>query len=390
MTGRAETSAVIVSNYGVGGSCLYLRQLAAAMKRSGFPVTFYVPDGTDMGDLGSTCCRYMLAEPSTHPSFLRLKLLKYTYHLAKYFYNALVVRPGGAVKVVHLLFPFYLTDLLLLNRLKRQGKKVVLTVHEVFPHRPFLGGKADRSLIREVYGKADILLAHTQSLKKELVETFSLDPGKIYVVPHGCFDIPPSPVESSTLKKKYGVPPDRKVLLFFGNIRENKGLDILLEAMKGMKGEYFLLVTGETAGASEMSPGHYRSMMERYGLVGSVLWIEKYISDSEAAEFFKIADAVVLPYKRSFHAQSGVLNLAAGFGRPCVVSDVGGLGELVREYALGVVVEPEDADALGKGIADLFGNIGSTEYGFQKFRHENSWDSAAEKYIEIYRMLLGS
>jgi glycosyltransferase involved in cell wall biosynthesis len=384
----AEASTVIVSNYGIGGSCLYLRQMADAMKRSGFPVTFYIPRNTDLGDLDDSFCRYMLMEPSTYPPWLKAKFLKYAYHLMKYFYNALVIRPGGGVKVVHLLFPFYLTDLLVMNRLKRKGKKVVLTVHEVFPHRPFLGGQADRDIMKKMYRRADVLLAHTESLKKELVELFSLSPEKIYVVPHGYFALVPSPLDVSSLKNKYQVPLDKKVLLFFGNIRENKGLNILFRAMKELKKDYFLVIAGQAAGASEIPSGYYRSLIREYNISDSLSWIDKYISDEETAGFFKMADAVILPYKRSFHAQSGILNLAAGFDKPCVVSDVGGLAELVRDYNMGVVVDPEDADALREGIIRLFENQNTVFYGFQKYKEENSWDRAAEKYIEIYKRLL--
>ena len=128
--------------------------------------------------------------------------------------------------------------------------------------------------------------------------------------------------------------------------------------------------------------------MKEYNISDSVSWIDKYISDEETAGFFKIADAVILPYKRSFHAQSGILNLAAGFDKPCVVSDVGGLAELVRDYNMGVVVDPEDADALREGIIRLFENKNTASFGFQKYREENSWDRAAEKYIDIYKRLL--
>jgi D-inositol-3-phosphate glycosyltransferase len=387
MMQTTEAETVIVSNYGVGGSSLYLRQFAAALKRNGFPVTFYVPKGTDMGDADDACCRYALREPSTHPPFLKTKILKYGYHLAKYLYNAVVFRPGREVRVVHMLFPFYLTDFLVVKRLNGSGKKVVLTVHEVFPHMPFLGGRKDRGMVKKMYENADLLLAHTRSLKKELVELFSLSPDKISVVPHGYFALPQSPLAVAALRGKYHVPQDRKVLLFFGSIRENKGLDVLIGAMRGLTRDYFLVIAGETAGASEIPAGYYRDLIEQYRIADAVGWTEKYIRDEEAAEFLKMADAVVLPYKRSFHAQSGVLNLAAGLDRPCVVSDVGGLRELVDEYRLGVVVPPEDADALREGIIRLFEDRPAS-YGFQEYRDDNSWDSAAEKYVEIYRGLL--
>jgi glycosyltransferase involved in cell wall biosynthesis len=383
-----EGRIAVISNYGVGGSALYLRQFAAAMMINGFPVAYYVPKGTDMGLADDASCRYALREPSTHPPFLKVKVLKYVYHLVKYFYNAVIFRPGREVRVVHMLFPFYLTDFLVVNRLKRQGKKVLLTVHEGFPHRPFLGGRTDRAMMKKMYEKADLLVVHTPSLKKDLVKLFSLDPGKISVVPHGFFRMQQSPLSVAALRERYHVPQDRKVLLFFGSIRENKGLDVLIRAMKGLRPEYFLVIAGAIAGASEIPADHYRGLIDHYGIADSVRWTEKYIPEEEAVEFLKMADAVVLPYKRNFHAQSGVLNLAAGFDRPCVVSDVGGLGELVEEYRLGVVVAPEDADALREGIVRLFEDRNAASYGFQKYRDENNWEKAAEKYVAIYRSLL--
>jgi len=78
-------------------------------------------------------------------------------------------------------------------------------------------------------------------------------------------------------------------------------------------------------------------------------------TDKEALEVFKIADVVVPPHKKSFHAQSSVLNLAIGYEKPCIVSDVGGIGETVRRYDLGIVVEPESISELKEGIPQLHG-----------------------------------
>lgn len=380
---EADAATVIVSNYGIGGSGRYLRELADAMAKSGYPVTFYVPGGTDMGELGGSSCRYHLREPSTHPSYLRAKILKYPFHLLKYFTNTRVIRPGRDTRVVHLLFPFYLTDFMLVNRLKREGKKVVLTVHEVSPHRPFLGGRLDRILIRKMFRGADLLIVHTESLKRKLTHLYPISPEKVRVIRHGYFMGASASAGTSHLRQKYGIPSDRKVLLFFGSIRENKGLDILLRAMQELKSVYFLIIAGDTAGSSELSPEHYRRMIESFGLDGSVHWVRKYISAKEAADIFTIAEAVVLPYRKSFHAQSGVLNLAVGYERPCVVSDVGGIGETVREYHLGVVVKPEDPSALIAGITDLF-TEGRGKWGFGRYKRENSWQEMARRLIAEY------
>jgi len=329
---------------------------------------------------------YILKNPSTHPVFLKTRILKYIYHLSKYLYNSLKVNPEGDFIVAHLLFPFYLTDLLTIRRLRKKKCKVVLTVHEVFPHKPFLGGKIDLKIIKRLYENADLLLVHSDILKNELLDLFSLNPEKVRVISHGYFDLPQSPVDVITLKKKYRVPSDKKILLFFGTIRENKGLDILLDVMKDAKKDFFLLIAGQIAGMSEPSADHYKNIIRTNNINGSVYWVERYITEEESAEVFKIADAVVLPYRKSFHAQSGVLNLAIGYEKPCVVSDVGGIGETVRYYDLGIVVKPENIEDLQRGIIRVFED--NIKFGFDKYKNDSNWDRVCDKLISTYEELM--
>lgn len=274
----------------------------------------------------------------------------------------------------------------MISRLKRRGIKVVLTVHEILPHKPFLGGQIDKKMINKMYDKADKLLVHTYSLKKDIVELFYQPSEKIENIPHPYFNLPKSSIDVNTLKIKYKVPKDKKVILFFGTIRENKGLDILLDAMKYLKNEYFLLITGERGGVSEKPTKYYKDLITKNDLNSVVNWVEKYITNEEAAEVFKVVDAVILPYKKSFHAQSGVLNLAINYKKPCVVSDVGGIGETVKRYELGVVVEPENVEALKKGIERLYKE--KKEFNFEKYKRENSWEKYCEKLIAVYENLL--
>jgi len=381
-----ETATLIISHYGIGGSLLYLQELASALEKKGYPVIFYLPKNTELGIKNNSPHKYILKEPSTAPAFLKLKLLKYLFHLSKYFYNAYAVKPEENIKLAHLLFPFYLTDLITILRLKRKGIKVILTVHEIFPHKPFFGEKIDKKIIKKMYELSDLLLVHTDSLKKEMLELFSVSTEKVRVIAHGYFECPKSPVDTLTLKKKYHVPLDKKSLLFFGTIRENKGLDILLDAEKDLRDDFFLLIMGQIAGVSETPAKYYKEIIRKNDLVSSVYWLDKYISADEAAEIFKIADAIILPYKRSFHAQSGVLNLAIGYEKPCVVSDVGGIGETVRHYDLGVVVRPEDVQDLTSGIRTLF--KGKQDFGFVRYKKENNWENVCDKLIGVYEELL--
>ena len=377
---------VIISPYSSGGSLLYLQHLIHAFEKKDYQVTFCLPKDAGIKIQTKMNCYYILRDPSAHPVFLKIKFFKYIYHLSKYLYNSLKVEPEEDFIVAHLLFPFYLTDLLTIRRLKKKRCKVILTIHEVFPHKPFLGGKIDLRIIKRLYENADLLLVHSNTLKNELLDLFSLNPEKVRVIPHGYFDLPQSPVDTITLKKKYHVPPDRKILLFFGTIRENKGLDILLDVMKAVKEDFFLLIAGQIAGVSEPSADHYKNIIRTCNIDDSVYWVERYITEEEAAEVFKIADTVVLPYRKSFHAQSGVLNLAIGYEKPCIVSDVGGIGETVRLYDLGIVVEPENTEDLQRGITRVFeGNI---KFGFDKYKNNNNWDKVSDRLIGTYEELM--
>lgn len=146
--------------------------------------------------------------------WLRANRLKYFYHLLKYLSNALMPKPEKHLKIAHLLFPFYLTDWITVSRLKKRGLRVVLTVHNVFPHTAFSGGKIDMTLLRKLYKGADLLFVHGDSLREELMEFYSIDHHKIKVVQHGYFDMPKSSIDMITLKRKYSIPLDKKYCFF--------------------------------------------------------------------------------------------------------------------------------------------------------------------------------
>jgi glycosyltransferase involved in cell wall biosynthesis len=383
-----KTHTAIVSNYGSGGSLFYLQQFAEALRRKDYPVIYYLPQNARLDVKGTGVCKFVLRDPSTCSPFLRVNTIKYSYHLLKYITNAVALEPERHVKVVHLLFPFYLTDWITVGRLKRRGLKVILTAHEVFPHHVFLGGKIDQTLLEKAYRNVDLLFVHSDALGNELIDSYSIDPQKIRVIPHGIFDLPNSSVDAITLKKKYCVPPDKKILLFFGTMRENKGLDTLLSALPELKHDFFLLIAGDTAGIAEPAIRHYESIIESNDLTESVSWIRRYISNEEVSDVFRIADAVVLPYKKSFHAQSGVLHLSIGYEKPCIVSDVGAIGATVRNYDLGLVVKAEDPAAFRNGIISLFDRLDKKSlFNFRKCKEDNNWDKVAHKVISAYNEL---
>jgi len=146
------------------------------------------------------------------------------------------------------------------------------------------------------------------------------------------------------------IPDDRPLLLFAGFVRPYKGLDILLEAMAIVleKRQLHLLVAGEFWQGSEQ----YRTQIERLGIGDAVTIIDEYLPDETLAACLERADVTVLPYRSA--TQSGIIQAAFGHGCPVITTDVGGLGEVVENGRTGLVVPPENPQALAEAIERYF------------------------------------
>lgn len=153
------------------------------------------------------------------------------------------------------------------------------------------------------------------------------------------------------LHHKFGVAPEDRILLFFGYIRHYKGLDLLIDALKILRQEdsrYRLLIAGE----SYEDVNIYHQHIEKNGLGSAVYFQEAYIDNAEVGDWFEAADVVVLPYRTA--TQSGILNMAYGFHKPVIITDVGGLGEFVREGKTGIIVKEASAASIAVGIQAFY------------------------------------
>lgn len=153
------------------------------------------------------------------------------------------------------------------------------------------------------------------------------------------------------LLQKFGISTEDRVLLFFGYIRHYKGLDLLIDALKILRNEdnrYRLLIAGE----SYEDVNLYHQQIEKNSLRSAVYFQEAYIDNAEVGDWFEVADVVVLPYRSA--TQSGILNMAYGFHKPVIITDVGGLGEFVREGKTGIIVKEASAASIAAGIETFF------------------------------------
>ena len=145
-----------------------------------------------------------------------------------------------------------------------------------------------------------------------------------------------------------GVDPSRKTLLFFGLIRDYKGLDILLEAFRDLPEEYQLVVAGEPYGSFDK----YQAIIDTLPGKDRVHVFPDYIRDSEVKKFWSAADVAVLPYRSA--TQSGISAIACHFGIPMIVTDVGGLKDTIGTRGTGIVAPEATAQAIRKEILRFF------------------------------------
>ena len=260
-------------------------------------------------------------------------------------------------------------DLLWVRRLPRPR---VLTAHNVLPH----AGNVDPEERRAVYGSFDRIVVHTQAGREQLGR-FGVPPDRVLRIPHGTFDAPGAgSVE----------PPSGRTLLFFGLIRHYKGVDTLLRALADIP-DARLIVAGDPIDPVEP----LRRLARELGVDARVEWRLGYVSQEEVEGLMRAATLAVFPY-RSTESASGALATALGHGRPAVVTDVGALGETVREHGAGAVVPPEDARALAAACRTLLDDPAALERAFEgtrRAREALSWESIAEAHERLYSDLLG-
>lgn len=227
---------------------------------------------------------------------------------------------------------------------RRSGAPVIAVVHNARPHERL--PLSDR-LGRYFLSGCDGVLTLSEGVADD-VRTLGFQ-GPVQVTPHPSYDPPPALPPVRSARAELGLPEAGPVLLFFGLVRPYKGLDVLIEAMPAIVSTHpgtTLMVAGEWYG--DAMPARRR--IEALGLADRVRIDDRYIPDDELPVLFGAADLVVQPYRSA--TQSGVLLMAASFGVPGVVTDVGDLAAPMRAHGAGVVVPPNDPEALAAGVCE--------------------------------------
>jgi glycosyltransferase involved in cell wall biosynthesis len=203
---------------------------------------------------------------------------------------------------------------------------------------------------------------------------------KKQLLPHPVFDHFGNQVGMYEARKELNISTSGKIILFFGFIRNYKGLDVLLEAMANptiVKEDISLLVAGEFYEDEKK----YTDLIESLKLTDKVFLHNHFISEEKIKYYFSATDVLVQPYRHA--TQSGVTPLAFHFNLPMIVTNVGGLKEMVVEGKTGLVTEP-NADAIANGINEYFqhGKNAFTE-NLKEHKNQYSWAFMAKGIIQL-------
>ncbi len=277
-------------------------------------------------------------------------------------------------KIVHaqwwswFLAPVFLT---VLGIAKLRGKKIIITIHNVKPHeKEFYKIWLNNSVI----SLGDEYLVHNQS-NKVLFQKTNNTKKPIHVYPIGITEIKKSNVPTSVLRKKYKFDKNDKIVLFFGNIRNYKGLDILIKSVKFIKNKNIKLFI---VGKPWKNFSSYNNLIKKEKITTRIHKILEYVPESKVAEIFKLSNVVVLPYT-DFESSSAAGTLTINFHKPLVVTNVGGLTNLVSDK--NTISEPNNPLNLSIKIDYALRKQSWLSTKSKEIKNQMMWNKIAKKYL---------
>ena len=245
--------------------------------------------------------------------------------------------------------------------------KVASIIDNIIPHEKRLG---DTAFAKYFVGAVDGFVVMSKSVGEDMRQ-FTLDKS-VEFVPHPIYDNYGTIVPKTEAIEQLQLPPTNKYLLFFGFIRKYKGLDILLKAMAD-KRIHDLGIKAIIAGEYYDEQQQYLDLIEEYDLHQHIILKDDFIPNDEVRYYFGASDVVVQPYKSA--TQSGIYQLAFHFEKPMIVTNVGGLPEIVNNGVSGYVTEVDSA-AIADAIVDYYQHeqeAAFTEAVIEK-KKEFSWE----------------
>ena len=270
---------------------------------------------------------------------------------------------------------------------RRNGKtKTIALVHNMMPHEPSI---LDKLFAPYFVASQDGFIALSESVVKDIekVEQKIIN-HKSQIIntpkassPHPIYDHYGERMSKPEACQALNIPADKQYMLFFGLVRAYKGLDLLLDAFAQIKDQLpslQLIIAGEFYEHEDK----YRSQIAANKLSDRIILRNEFIPDADLRKYFGAADLIVQPYKSA--TQSGVTQVAFHFEKPMLVTNVGGLGEIVHDHQMGYACEPS-TDAIAADLLDYFTNDRQADYTsyLKKEKTKYAWSNITRAFLTI-------
>lgn len=273
--------------------------------------------------------------------------------------------------------PYFSPCYTALSMLTRKIPKIFVC-HNVFPHERF---PLDRFLTRTVLRKGKAYITHSAMDAEDLKEIVAVPNYETTVLPvHNSFKM--KNLTKPQARLAANVDEDKKILLFFGFVRDYKGLRHIINAMPEIvkyDSNIRLMIVGEFRSDKE----HYLEQIKNLGIGDNIDIVDGYIPDSGIEKYFAASDLIVLPYESA--TQSGIVQIAYGFEKPVIATNVGGLPEVIADGKTGYIVEPKNPKALAEAVIRFFDENKSEEFteNVRKEAYRYSWDRMNEVVVRL-------
>lgn len=258
--------------------------------------------------------------------------------------------------------------------------KVIGMMHNVIPHEKRFG---DMKLINYFVHSCDGFVTLAQSTLDDLKQ-FSANPNSVFI-PHPIYNIFGEKVDKQESRKFLNLKSDEKVILFFGIIRKYKGLDLTLKALaeKSLKNLNIQLII---AGEFYEDKSKYIQLIDELQLKDNVIITENFIPSNEVKHYFCASDLIVQTYHTA--TQSGVTQIAYNFDRPMLVTNVGGLAEIVPNGKVGYVCE-KNPESIANAIADFYNNNRENEFSKNASieKEKFTWKSMVSGIVDLVKKM---
>ena len=257
----------------------------------------------------------------------------------------------------------------ILTRIKKNHStlKSMVICDNILPHENFF---LDKFLMKIFLKKMDLYIVQSSIVENELL---SIVPNAKYLkLFHPIYNVFGSILNKDNIKKELKINA-KYIILFAGLVRAYKGFDILIKSVNYLKNQlddFVVLAIGES-----YEKDRYDALIEKENIKNFFIWENRYVPDNEMNKYFSICDVVALPYKSA--SQSGIIPIAYHFNKPVVVTNVGGLSDMVVNHQTGITINPDDpktlANCLSKNLKN--GKFQSMFKYIADYKKQFSWET---------------